>query len=209
MKSIRRGSVQVHTHNPASGRNALFGMFVALALIVGAIRLPAQEVSGVSRGTVRSFVGAFIPTGDQRDLLEDAVLVGAQASWKFNSNLGLTASFGWTPSTDKVTPGSQTLDAFQFDVGVEASAAQLRTTRVTPFLGLGAGGRTYSYRDLDIESKTNFAGYGALGVDIDAGPLSVRLEARDYVSRFQPLTGGGDTKTRNDVALFTGLGIRF
>jgi hypothetical protein len=35
------------------------------------------------------------------------------------------------------------------------------------------------------------------------------VEGRDYVSRFQPLSGGGDTKTRNDIALFAALGIHF
>jgi hypothetical protein len=209
MISIRRGSARVQARDDGSGRIALIGIFVVLALIVGAIQLTAQEIAGTSRGAIRPFAGAFIPTGDQRDVLEDAVLVGAQASWTVHPNVGLTASFGWTPSTDKVTPGDPTLDAFQYDVGVEARAAQLSTARVSPFLGLGAGGRTYSYRDLEVDSKTNFAGYGALGVDVDAGPLSVRLEGRDYVSRFQPLTGGGEKKTRNDVALFAGLGVRF
>lgn len=137
------------------------------------------------------------------------MLVGAQTSWTVHSNVGLTASFGWTPSTDKIAPRDQTLDAFQYDLGIEARAAQLSSARITPFIGVGAGGRTYDYRDLEVDSRTNFAGYGALGVDVDAGPLAVRLEGRDYVSRFQPLTSGGEIKTRNDVAVFAALGIRF
>ncbi|MEX2152715.1 MAG: hypothetical protein WD825_05200 [Gemmatimonadaceae bacterium] len=102
MISIRRGSARVHANDDGSGRIALIGLLVVLALIFTAFRLTAQETSAPARGTIRPFVGAFIPTGDQRDLLEDAVLVGAQASWTVHPNVGLTASFGWTPTTDRV-----------------------------------------------------------------------------------------------------------
>ena len=164
---------------------------------------------GASRGAIRPYVGAYIPTGEQRDFLKDALLVGAQASWTLNPSIALTASFAWTPSKDKITVGEPTLDAFQYDLGLEARSAQLSVTRLVPFIGAGIGSRTYSYRDLNVDSKTNFDGYGALGFDLGVGPIGVRIEGRDYVSRFQPLTGGGETKTRNDVALVAGLGVRF
>jgi hypothetical protein len=48
-----------------------------------------------------------------------------------------------------------------------------------------------------------------VGVDVGVHRVGVRIEARDYVSRFQPLSGGGDTKTRNDIGVFAGLGVRF
>jgi hypothetical protein len=37
----------------------------------------------------------------------------------------------------------------------------------------------------------------------------VRIEGRDYLSRFTPLTGTGDAKTRNDVTVATAFAIRF
>lgn len=209
MIKIRRGSTRVHEGDDGSGRIALIGLFVVLSLIFAAVQLTAQESSGASRGAIRPYVGAYIPTGEQRDVLKDAVLVGAQASWTLNPSVALTASFGWTPSKDKTTAGNQTLDAFQYDLGLEARSADLSVARLTPFIGGGVGSRTYSYRDLNVDSKSNFDGYGALGFDLGVGPIGVRIEGRDYVSRFQPLTGGGDTKTRNDVALVAGLGVRF
>ena len=53
------------------------------------------------------------------------------------------------------------------------------------------------------------AGYGALGGEAGFGRTGLRLEARDYISRFEPLTGNGDAKTRNDVTLAAGLTVRF
>jgi Outer membrane protein beta-barrel domain len=173
----------------------------------------SAHAQGVTTGfELRPFVGAYIPTGDQRDLLKDAVLVGGQLSWHALPALGVTGTFGWSPSKDRITAGDQTLDIYQYDVGAELRAPSLLDgglLNLTPFVGLGVGGRTYSYRDLNVDSKTNFDGYGALGGDIGFGPIGFRIEARDYVSQFKPLTGTGDTKTRNDIGLAAGLSYRF
>lgn len=209
MTSIRRSSLRVRSNDDGAGRIALIGVLVVLALLVASVKVAAQEIPGASRGTIRPFVGAYIPTGEQRESLKDAVLLGAQASWNVNPGVALTGSFGWAPSKDKVVAGDQTLDAFQYDVGIEARSSSLSNAQISPFIGAGIGGRTYNYRDLDVESKTNFDGYGALGFDVSAGPVALRVEGRDYVSRFQPLTGGGETRTRNDVALLAGVGVRF
>jgi hypothetical protein len=160
---------------------------------------------------LRPYVGAYIPTGDQRDLLEDAVLVGGQASYRLNPNFAITGTLGWSPSKDRITPGDETLDLWQYDLGAELRAPswyQSGTFDFTPYVGLGAGARTYNYRDLDVDSKTNFAGFGALGGELGFGRFGVRLEARDYVSQFKPFDGG-DSKTRNDVTIATGLTLRF
>ena len=161
---------------------------------------------------VRPMVGAYVPTGAQRDLLKDAVLVGAQASYSIIPQLAVTGSFGWSPSKDRVTPGDPTLDLYQYDIGAEARGAgwvKGATWEFVPFLGLGVGGRTYHYRDLGVGSTTDVDGYGALGGDLNFGRVGLRVEARDYVSQFKPLTGTGDAKTRNDITLASGLNVRF
>jgi len=186
-----------------------FGLVTLVALVAFSGRLLAQGSTSGSRGAIRPIFGAYVPTGDQREFLKDAVLAGAQASLNFGSNFAVTGSFGWAPSKDKITAGDQKIDAFQYDLGLEVRTPDTYLGGVTPFVGAGVGGRTYSYRDLNVDSKTNVDGYGAIGVDVGVHRVGVRIEARDYVSRFQPLSGGGDTKTRNDIGVFAGLGVRF
>lgn len=193
----------------------LASAFAVLAL-TGMAEPAAAQVGGpssLSQGVfeVRPFAGAFFATGDQRDLLDDAFLTGLQASVRIIPALAVTGTFGWSPNKDLIT-SSEKLDIFQYDVGVEARAASLAGNgRVdfSPFIGAGLGGRTYSYRDLDADSRTHFNGYGAVGGDLGFGRVGLRVEARDYISRFKPLIGEGDAEARNDIALAAGLYVRF
>ena len=103
------------------------------------------------------------------------------------------------------------LDVLHYDVGVEGRAASwLRGTSwdLTRFAGLGVGGRTFSYRDVDGDEQSQVAGYGALGEEIGFGHFGLRLEARDYLSRYVPTGGSGDAETRNDLTLAPGLTFR-
>src|SRR5690606_5911769 len=127
-------------------------------------------------------------------------------------------SFGWSPAKAKAAAATAAadedkLDLFQYDAGLElgrdftlgASAWNWR-----PFVGIGAGARTYSYRDLDVDAETDFAGYGAAGVQFDAGRFGVRLEARDYLSSFDGLDGQlSNSSTRNDLFFTGALSVRF
>jgi len=200
------------THTVTSTHRLAAAVALAVAgLLVAGADAGAQE-QRIGAFEARPYVGAYIPTGDQRDLLEDAVLVGAQASWRISPRFALTGTFGWAPSEDRLE-GGETLDLYQYDVGAELRAPswyRASSWDFTPFAALGIGGRTYDYRDLDdVDSKTNVAGYGALGGEFGFGRLGLRVEARDYVSRFEPLTEDGDAKTRNDVMVAAGLTVRF
>jgi hypothetical protein len=194
--------------NPARALAAAVFALSVLGTKATAQNAVAYHSSGFE---LRPYAGAFIPTGKQRDLLRDAVLVGGQASYRLNPNVAVTGTVGWSPSKDRITPGDQKLDVWQYDLGAELRAPSWVTSGAldfTPFVGLGAGARTYNYRDLDVDSKTNFAGYGMLGGELGFGRFGFRLEARDYVSQFKPFDGG-DSKTRNDVTVATGLTFKF
>ena len=185
-----------------------------VAVIVATLVLSADSASAqdATRFEIRPFVGAFIPIGAQRDLLDDAVLTGAGLSWQPVPALSVTGTFAWSPSKDAVTPNKEKLDIYQYDLGAELRAASwYRAARwdFTPFVGAGLGARTYDYRNLDASSTTNVAGFAELGGDIGFGPVGIRFAARNYVSRFKPLIGDGDSKTRNDIGLVLGLGYRF
>jgi hypothetical protein len=194
-----------------SARALAAAVFALSALATKAAAQDGTAYHSTSGFEVRPYAGAYIPTGKQRDLLKDAVLVGGQASYRLNPQFAVTGTVGWSPSKDRITPGDQKLDVWQYDLGGELRAPSWITSGAldfTPFVGLGAGARTYNYRDLNVDSKTNFAGYGVLGGEVGFGRVGWRLEARDYVSQFKPFEGG-DSKTRNDVTVATGLTLKF
>ena len=195
-----------------SRANLVAAAVFALSSVTALSSANAQNVVSSRGFEFRPYAGAYIPTGDQRDLLEDAVLVGAQASYRILPQLAVTGTFGWSPSKDRISVGNEKLDLYQYDIGAELRAPSWFTSGAwdfTPFAGLGVGGRTYDYRDLDdVDAKTNVAGFGVIGGELGFGRTGLRVEARDYVSQFKPFTGG-DSKTRNDVTVAAGLTVRF
>ena len=191
----------------------------ALTLIPA--RADAQATPSASRVPVakpfevRPYVGALVATGDQRDLLKDAVLVGAQASYAVTPSVALLGSFGWAPTKDQ-TFADEKVDLFQYELGVEGrlpnvTAAWPVVTR--PYASLGVGGRTYDYRDLaGAGARTNLLGFGAVGLDVGQrdGLIGLRIEARDNVTAFKGLRGELSERTaRNDVQLTAGLTFAF
>jgi hypothetical protein len=208
-------------------RRVLLALLVMGLTVIGSVGAAAQTRGPVSAGQpadtnswaassdglleIRPFAGAFIPTGAERSVLKDAVLAGAQLSVRPIPQFAVTGTFGWTPNNNQLTPGAPTLDVYQYDLGVEARGAgwlEGDGWDFTPFVGVGGGGRTYSYRDLGLASTTDVDGYGSVGADIGYGRFGLRVEGRDYLSQFHPLSGVGTTTNRNDVALAVGLRIR-
>jgi hypothetical protein len=88
---------------PATLRGSLALVTVA-ALTAFALRAEAQTPAQPAI-SVRPIVGALVATGDERDLLKNAVVVGGQASYNLTSNFALLGSFAWSPSEVKtITP---------------------------------------------------------------------------------------------------------
>ncbi len=93
---------------------------------------------------------------------------------------------------------------FTYDVGAEVRAPSWisgKAMTFTPFAGAGAGGRSYNYRTLDVDATHNVAAYGSVGGEFGVRRVHVRLEARDYVTGFKPLSGTGAARTGNDNRL--------
>ena len=192
------------------GRYARLAILTIALATLSASLGPLGAQDAAPRFAVRPFVGAYLPTGDGRDFLKDATLFGAQASWNASSTFAITTTIGWVAIEEEASIVGQKIDAVHYDVGLEARSDRFRLGPVTPFIGAGLGGRTYSYDgDLDIDSQSNVAGYGALGIDVNAGVVGFRIEGRGNVSQFKPLLGNGANETRNDVTLFAALALRF
>lgn len=185
---------------------ALLGTFIAAAAAAG--QSPSE-----SRLEVRPFIGAFIPTGDQREMLDDAITVGAQGAYAVTSYLSIVGTFSVTPSSDTRMSLNDDLDVFSYDIGAELRKSFIVSKSgmtLSPFVGLGAGGRTYDYRDLETHAASNLTGYGALGAQLQMGSIGLRIEARDYVSSVTGLTGElTKRETRNDVAIVSALSFPF
>ena len=179
----------------------------AVVLIVAALLLLVPRVT-VAQTTpeIRPFVGALIPTGDQRNVINDAALFGGQLALETNGFLHLVGTFAFAgPNFDQQVSTGGHVHIYQYDLGGEmfkdmelSSAWKLR-----PFFGLGAGLRTY---DLTNGGTENYpAGFGALGTEFQTSNIALRLEARDYLTQFKGLSGNDAASTRNEVALSAAL----
>ena len=185
--------------------SAALGLLLSLASVVAAQTLATAKPSAWE---LRFTSGALIPTGGQRSTLKSAQLSGVQLSWRVLPVVAVTGQFGWARSRDLSLLATPKLDVFTSDLGIEARPVQWNVGHalsVTPFAGLGAGVRSYNYRSLDVDATHNVAGYAAVGGELGAGRVGLRIEARDYATGFKPLVGAGSSATRNDVVLTAAL----
>jgi hypothetical protein len=172
----------------------------------------AQSVTPPQRFEVRPFVGAYLPTGDQHDVLDAGVLAGAQGAVRLTNYASLVGTVSYASSADKRLPTADGVDLWQYDLGVEGHLTRSFANGYTlrPFAGVGAGGRSYDYRDRTADVQNRLAGYGALGLGVLRGRVGARVEARDYVSSFKGLRGElPDAKARNDVSLAAAFTVGF
>ena len=189
---------------------AAFAAVGVVAVLLSSIRALGAQTSApqAKAWELRFTSGAFIPTGSQRNFLKDAQTSAAQVSWVVRPSLAVTGTFGWARSRDVASVNSPKLDVFTSDLGVEARPVHWfadRAVSFSPFVGLGAGARSYNYRKLDVDATNNLAGYGTVGGELGMGRVGLRLEVRDYATGFKPLVGAGKSAARNDVVIMAGL----
>lgn len=186
---------------------------VAVGVLAALARTLSAQTTAPQPATLelRFTSGGLVPTGAERSTLKDAQYSAAQVSWLVMPSVAITSTFGWGRSRDIATADDPQLDVFTYDVGAEARGGEWFTGKkmtFAPFVGAGAGARSYNYRNLDIDATHNLAGYAAAGGELGAGRVGVRLELRDYVAGFKPLTGAGMASTRNDIVIMVGLRFR-
>ena len=161
-----------------------------------------------SRWELRVPNGSLIPTGAERDAIKRGNLTAVQLTYVARPSLAIISTFGWARSRDVAITGTPKLDVFTYDVGAEARAPRWVSNHaitLTPFVGAGAGARSYNPRKLDIDATHNLAAYASAGGELSIRRVRIRLEARDYVSGLKPLAGEGVARTGNDVVMMVGV----
>lgn len=175
------------------------------AAMLAAATLHAQERSRTPSAEIRPFAGVFVPVGAQRSDFKSASLVGGQGAIELNRHVHALATVGWTRGHNKFYSDDLT-HIWQYDVGAEFNLVRQigYGWLFRPFVGTGAGGRTYDYKSSGAGSTTCLAGYGTLGSELQRNVVALRAEARNYLSCFESPTSG-KKHTRNDLALSIGL----
>ncbi|MEW5916757.1 MAG: hypothetical protein AB1762_10140 [Gemmatimonadota bacterium] len=182
--------------------------YARLLVLVACITSSASaQRPAAFRPELRPFVGAFIPTGGLRSDFKTATMLGGQAALELSDYAHIVGTLAWTHGHNKFTSLSDDVTyIWQYDLGVELNTIQQLNENwlFRPFLGAGAGARTYDYQAKAIGSQTCTAGYGALGMELQREMIAFRIEGREYLSCFEsPLSA--KKVTRNDIGLAFGL----
>lgn len=185
----------------------------AFVLSYGIVSNQPMSAQGISQSDTSSRwsllvpSGTMVPTGTERHAIKRGNVSAIQLAYAAHPLFAITSTFGWARSRDIASVDDPKLDVFTYDVGVEARARQQLGDRlsISPFAGLGAGGRSYNYRSLDVDATHNLAGYISTGADVRIRRVGIRLEARDYLTGFKPLDGVGESRKANDVVVLAGL----
>ena len=199
---------------PAAGKahGTLGGAVAALVLSLSALPLgPAvSHAQSEHTGTLAMHVllGGFLPTGASRGSVSNGYAIGAQIGIAFTPRIATVATAFVTQTKFRAIDVVE-VTLVQYDVGVEFApgAPHESTHRVIPFVGLGAGGRTYNFRDAGTATRTYPAVYVAAGSEIRLQRIALRMEARGYASRQEREAGAAVTST--DVVGLAGLAVHF
>lgn len=180
------------------------GLVVGLMLSC-ATALSAQERWRPTSAEIRPFAGVFLPVGALRSDFKSATMVGAQAAIEANRHIHGVASVGWTHGHNKLFVDDVT-HIWQYDLGAEFNAVKQMgwDWYFRPFVGAGAGGRTYDYVATDAKTTTCTAGYGSVGAEVQRNVLAFRAEARNYLSCYESPVSARK-HTRNDLGLTVGF----
>jgi hypothetical protein len=204
VRPARSSLASVRTPEEGSAMRAVMMLLVAsLCLpLVAAAQMPDRGIP-----EIRPFAGVLVPTGDNRDLVKDAFLTGVSAGFEVTENVHLLGTFIWSPTHEKLDLTRNRVNVYTYSAG-----AELQTSRgvpgdrwIRPFVGAGLGGLTYRVRDVSLDEKTYFTGYGSLGVEMQLEKLGLRLEGRDYLHRFKGIEGNEKATVRNFTTFMAGL----
>lgn len=190
-------------------------LVTAVAALVTFAATPAlaEEQQPERRFQVSPYVGAFIPTGDQGDLFDDALLTGMTLSVDLHRYFAVVGSFGWAGSEGKRSLMlDEDVDLYTYDVGFQGHypLALGKGLTLKPFVGAGLGARTYEVDVAGAESETDFVNYFSLGANLEYRQFALGLTVRDNLSVYDGIgQEEEDSSTHNDLFVFASVGARF
>ena len=181
-------------------RVRLVSLAVALFGLSGAAHAPlgAQDLPHVAVLEVRPFAGAFVPVRAMRDEFRDAATFGAQGAIEVTRRLHLVGTLGYTPGRTRLGLADDRAHLWTYDGGLEANLTRAvgAAWKVRPFVGTGAGARSWDFRAARVTTHTCSVGYFTAGSELQRGALAWRIEARQYFSCFtSPLTEREHTRS--------------
>lgn len=188
-----------------------------ILLAVAAWTAPLQAQSRTAfEGTVFGGAGLFLNDFAEEEGvaigMDNSFALGMHAGVRFAERFGVEGTFALLPSQTTVSAGG-------LSAGIDTNVLlyggsflmnfPLRASNLEPFLAVGAGAKRYDADDFDgeeMEAETDFMWNFGGGARIFLSEnVAVRLEARNYMSSFDPEEPGLDTKLQNDVLLTAGL----
>ena len=179
----------------------------ALVLVLAALASVPIAAQAQVKPEIRPFVGAFIPTGTQRDVFKDALLSGGQVAVEVNDQFHLVGMFAFSsPKFKNEVKGSGHMDLYQSDLGAELfqSVDLENDWKFRSIVGVGGGVRTFDPSG-PIKMKHYPAGYGAIGAGMQLNQFALRFETRDYLMNFKGISGNEKSSLRNEIAISAGL----
>lgn len=195
--------------NPALGQNASPGTatqeYHRLELSIAAAQgfFPSDLVPEIQ------------PEGISESLADAPGLAFSTGVW-LTGHWYLGAEWVVVPTTAEVFSENPVASNVELDRDVAIYAGSLRyalrnvSSRIVPYAAAGAGAKRYSgvsEATLAPFSTSDFTGSLGAGVLIDPGWVArIRLEARDFVSRFTP-EDGSSTKIQHDIFVTAGLAV--
>ena len=183
----------------------------AVVLAVATIAVSASAQDSPVKPELRPFFGMYIPTGDQRDLFDDATMFGLQGAVELKPAFHLLGAFAWVPGKAKFPGAQQDVQILTYDAGMEFNLIREmgESWLLKPFVGLGGGARTYLYKADALNDKTNAIAYGTLGTEFQVNRTAIRLEARGNIFNFKSPVPNVESKTRKDVGVSLGVAYHF
>ncbi len=178
---------------------------LAILLATVAAPLGAQEASIAE---IRPFVSAYVPAQSQRGMFRDAPMFGVQAALELLPSFHAVSSFAWAPARTGYALGADRVHILQYDVGVTLGLVRPMGDgwELRPFLGAGAGGRSYLYEAATLTNRPlSSAAYAAAGTEFQLGHTALRLEMRNYIYNFEPPFPDQEPVLRNDFTFSLGM----